>query len=197
VIAAIGVALLLRAPALAQIRGGGGVLLANAGVQKELKLSEDQIEKVKTAVKDVVAKLKDDSPGKDATPEQRAEFGKKMSEATHKAVADILKPEQLKRLKQIELQQTGPADPDAQKELKLSDEQKAKIKKIAEDSREEGRDIFKSAKGNFQEALEKMTKLRKQTQEKELAILSDAQKKQWKDLTGEPYEVKFEPRPKN
>jgi hypothetical protein len=112
-------------------------------------------------------------------------------------VSDVLKPDQIKRLKQIELQQAGPADPDAQKELKLSDDQKAKIKEIADKSREEGREIFSTAKGNFQEALEKMTKLRKQTQEKELAVLSDAQKKQWKDMTGEPFEVKFEPRPKN
>jgi hypothetical protein len=198
VIAAVGVAMLLAGPALAQFgRGGGGSLATNASVQKELKMTDDQIEKAKAAVKDAFGKFKDDRPGKDATPEQRAEFAKKVGDATHKALADILKPEQIKRLRQIELQQRGPSDADAQKELKLSDDQKTKIKEIADKSREEGREIFKNAQGNFEEARDKMTKLRKATQEKELAVLSDAQKKQWKDMTGEAFEVKFEPRPKN
>jgi vacuolar-type H+-ATPase subunit H len=198
VIAAVAVAMLLGAPALAQFRGGGGGSLAgNASVQKELKLSDEQIEKVKTAVKDVLATLKDSRPGKDATAEQRAEFAKKSSDATNKALAGILKPEQIKRLRQIELQQSGPTDADCQKELGLSDEQKTKIKEAGDKSREEMRDIFKNAQGNFQEAQEKMAKLRKQTTEKQLAVLSDEQKKKWKEMTGDPFEVKIEPRTKN
>jgi Spy/CpxP family protein refolding chaperone len=197
-IAVIAAALLLSAPALAQFRGGfGGGLAGNASVQKELKLTDDQVEKVKSALKEVGSSLKDSRPGKDATPEQRAEFIKKVSEATNKALAGILKPEQIKRLKQIELQQSGPSDADAQKELALSDEQKTKIKELADKLREQSREVFKNAQGNFEEARDKLTKLRKETQEKELGVLTDTQKKKWKELTGEPFEVKFEPRAKN
>lgn len=198
-IAICGAALIVAAPALAQFRGpvGGGSLATNASVQKELKMTDEQIEKAKEALKTVGTKFKDDRPGKDATPEQRAEFGKKVSEATTKALADILKPEQVKRLRQIELQQRGITDADAQKELKLSDEQKTKIKEIGDKSREEMGNIFKNAQGNREEAREKMTKLRKETQEKQTAVLTDAQKKQLKEMQGEAFEVKFEPRPKN
>jgi hypothetical protein len=43
--------------------------------------------------------------------------------------------------------------------------------------------------------MQKMTALRKERLDKALATLTDDQKKTWKELTGEPYEVKFEPRP--
>jgi len=195
VIAAVAVALFLGAPALAQFRGGGGGGLAgNASVQKELKLTDEQTEKVKSALKDVFSGLKDSLPGKDATPEQRAEFTKKMSDATNKALAGILKPEQLKRLRQIELQQSGPTDADCQKELGLSDEQKTKIKEIGDKFRSDMRDLVTG--GNFQDAREKITKLRKESLDKEVAVLTDTQKKKWKEMTGEPFEVKFEPRAK-
>jgi hypothetical protein len=197
VIAAITVALLLGAPALAQFRGGGGILATNASVQKELKLTDEQVEKVKTAAKDLLTSLKDSFPGKDATAEQRAEFAKKSSEVRNKVLAGILKPAQMKRLRQIELQQSGPTDADSQKELGLSDEQKTKIKEIADKSREERRDLGKGFKDNPKETQEKMAKLTKDTTEKELAVLTDAQKKQWKEMTGEPFEVKIEPRTKN
>lgn len=198
VVAVLGAALLVGGPALAQFRGpGGGSLATNASVQNELKMSDEQIEKAKEAVKAVSAKFKDQRPDKGASEEERAAFGKKVSEATTKALADILKPEQIKRLRQIELQQRGPSDADAQKELKCSDEQKAKFKEIGEKASTERRELFKDFKDNPKEALEKMTKLGKEKVEKEIGVLSDAQKKQWKEMTGDAFEVKFEPRTKN
>ncbi len=54
------------------------------------------------------------------------------------------------------------------------------------------REIFQNAQGNFREAGEKAGALRKETMEKVMALLTDEQKKAWKDMTGEPFEVRFE-----
>jgi Spy/CpxP family protein refolding chaperone len=178
-------------------RGGFGVagLLQNASVQQELKLSDEQIEKAKKATEEVRTKFKDDlSKLRDATPEERATTMQKVSDATYSALADALKPDQIKRLKQIDIQARGPSHPEAQKALKLSDDQKEKIRKIGEDNREAMRDIFKGAKDNPKEAQEKMTKLRNETREKQLKVLTDEQQKQYKELTGAPFEIKREPR---
>lgn len=179
--------------------GGSLGLVQNAGVQKELKLTEEQIEKAKTATREVFGKFKDDfGKLKEATPEQRAELGKKFSDEAHKVLADVLKPEQLKRLKEIERQQRGLTDLDSQQALKLSDEQKAKVKKITEEHTEKVREARKSFRDNPKEAIEKINALNKAAREKEANLLTDDQKKQWKELTGESFEVKFDPqaRPK-
>ena len=148
-------------------------LLGNSGVQKELKLTDEQIDKAKKVAQDLREKYQDDfAKLRDAKPEERREkfqgLSKKISAEAQKALAGILKPEQLKRLKQIELQQIGLADTDAQSALKLSDDQKQKLKTIAEDSTKEMREIIKNAQGNFEEAREKITKLRKETKEKQV-----------------------------
>ena len=117
------------------------VLLANEGVQKELKITDDQKDKIKAATekfqadnKDELAKLRD----RNTPMEDRAEIRKKITEASTKALSGILMPDQEKRLKQIELQMQGEphlADPQVQTTLKLTDDQKAKIKTIGEESR--------------------------------------------------------------
>ena len=46
--------------------------------------------------------------------------------------------------------------------------------------------------------MKKITELRKEANDKATALLTEDQKKSWKDLTGEPFEYKPEPpRPRN
>src|SRR5206468_2760145 len=130
-------------PAVAQQRpGGGGLadLLRNKSVQDELKLDKEQRDKVVEAVKKFREDHKDDldklRPGSSATPEDKAEALKRVYLAGHKAATDILKPEQLMRLKQIRLQVEGAnalADEDVQKALNLTDKQKDEVKALVED----------------------------------------------------------------
>src|SRR5262249_3970502 len=129
--------------------------------------------------------------------EERQTKLKELQEAGTKEVNAILKPEQTKRLTQISRQQdvlrTLTTDEEAGKALKLSDEQKEKLKGINDDITKDMRELFKSGmKGNFQEMQEKMAALRKEGKDKALKVLSDDQTKAWKDLVGEPFEVKFE-----
>lgn len=197
---------LLAGAALAQQRfpfGGGfgspAMLLINPDVQKELKLTEEQITKAKDIGQKVREKYKDDfAKLKDTPQEQRREkfqeLSKTISAETDKALKDVLNTDQQKRLKQLELQAKGAdafVDADVEKALNLTAEQKEKVKTLREDAGKEMREIFQNAQGNFQEAITKVQTLRKEMLEKASATLSDAQKKTWKDLTGAPFEFKF------
>lgn len=223
----LGVACLLAQPILAQEGGGQGRrggrgggfgmggsslgLLQNESVQKELNLTSDQVSKVKDVAKEIREKHQDDIAGlRDLSGEEqqtkRQELQKTMSAEAKKSLAGTLKPEQEKRLRQIELQQMGTRafdDPEVQTALKLTDDQKDKLKTISDDARKEMQSLFPrrrggeggggggggQARGNREENMKKIQTLRKETMEKALAVLNDQQKKEWSDMTGSPFEI--------
>jgi hypothetical protein len=210
VVVVCGLTALLASPVLAQggrgNRGGGGgatgfgTLLTNDSVQKELKIEKEQADKVKEAVTKVTDAHKDDTAKlRDLTGEERrtktAELNATMNDETLKAVDDILKPEQIKRLKEIDVQQAGAnafARADVEKALSLKDDQKEKIKGINADTAKAMADLRMAGGGggggaNRAANQEKITALRKETMDKIQALLTDDQKKTWKDLTGDAF----------
>jgi hypothetical protein len=218
----LGVTVVLAVPALAQQRqqgqqgrggqgfGGVAALIENVGVQQELKLDNEQVEKAKAAVDKVREKHSADRAKlQDVSQEERREksraINQAVSEETMTALADVLKPEQIKRFKQIELQRRGAeafTGPEVQKALKLTGDQKEKIKTIAADGAQETRELFQSAGNQGQgganrggeEMQKKMATLRKATVEKVSAVLNDDQKQTWKGMIGQPFEVQFQGR---
>ncbi len=204
----VGLAALLAAPALAQGRRGGRGpggfnLLENKSVQEELKLTKEQIDKSK-ALAEEVRKTHDEDFKKirEMSDEDRRDLMKKVNDETMKGLAGILKEDQLKRYKQIQLQQQsrmGPnvlLNPDVEKELKLTDDQKSKIKTIAEDTQKEARALREGGGQPGPETFQKMQAISKEGMEKASATLTDDQKKTWKSLTGEPFEMKFDGPPR-
>jgi Spy/CpxP family protein refolding chaperone len=83
--------------------------------------------------------------------------------------------------------------PRVQESLNLTDEQRTKLRTIQEEQQEAIREVFQNAGGDFAAVRTKMAELRKKESEKAMAVLTDSQKAAWKDLTGEPFEVRFEP----
>jgi Spy/CpxP family protein refolding chaperone len=209
VLLALGIVALVCAPALAQGRRGGGgqgggfgMLVANKSVQDELKIDKDQATKAEDALKKVREELKDDyaklggrrGGGNNVSDEERTAARKKTSEAEEKALGDVLKPDQLKRLHQIRRQQEGVAmftNADVEKALKLTDDQKTKLKAINDDYAKERRELFAGGKPG-PDAQAKMQALRKDAMSNATKALTDDQKKTLKDLTGEPFEIKFD-----
>jgi hypothetical protein len=208
VVLAFGVVALLVAVAPAQQpqrgqRGGGfGIagLLDNKDVQKELNLTDDQVEKAKKVVEEVRDKHKDEFdklPQGQEGFQKRMELGRQVSDETIKQLADVLKPEQTKRLKQLQLQQTarflGPRiflTPDVESALKLSDKQKDDLKTLSDDYQKDMQDLRSG--GNFnQETFQKMESIRKESMENALKVLDDKQKKGWEDLNGAAFEFRF------
>jgi hypothetical protein len=200
--------------------GGGGVgfLISNESVQKELKMDKDQTEKATEAVKKVRdAHMDDFAKLRDLPQEERRgkmqEMTTKINTETEKAVAEVLKPEQLARLKQIELQRAGFAAytrPEVETALKLTTEQKEKIKTISDEANKEIRELMPMGRGQGGGGgggqgrgqgrggfggpnAEKIAGIRKETSEKIVAVLNDEQKTAWKGMTGTPFEVQRTP----
>jgi Spy/CpxP family protein refolding chaperone len=222
---AAGLALLLAVPVMGQTQrqrgfqgtgrgtGGFGALLQNEGVQKELKLEKEQADKVKAAVDKVQADHRDDFAKLRDLPadEQRTkrnELTRTVSAETLRAIEGLLNADQLKRLKQIELQQAGAnafSRDDVQTALKLTDEQKTKVKEIADKFSREMRELMGAggrptgrppAGGRPNNPnQEKVTALRKQTNDDIQSVLTEDQKKAWKELTGAAFTVQTGRRP--
>jgi len=220
---AIGLVAALATPSSAQQRqrgqmgggqGGYASLLGNEGVQKELKMEKEQTEKVAEATKKITEKHADAfAKLRDLEGEERrtksTELNRIVSEETLKAASEILKTEQITRLKQIELQRAGVAAfsrADVEKALSINDEQKTKFKAIAEESSTKMRELLGGgAPGGARPARPaagagrggdqtKITALRKEMTEKAMAVCTDDQKKIWKELTGAAFEVPPTPR---
>jgi hypothetical protein len=180
---------------------GGGMLLGNEGVQKEIKATSEQVEKLQKLSESMREKGRVEfEKYQDLSQEERREkmqaFAKSMNEDMNKELKEILKPDQLKRFNQIALQTRGAqafSDPEIQAKLEFTADQKDKIKEIQEDSNKKMQEIREANQGDFQAMMPKFQALRKETSEKATAVLTDSQKKTWKELTGEPFEVQFGP----
>lgn len=115
---------------------------------------------------------------------------KAVPEAVMKALGGVLSDKQLKRFKQIELQQRGLsafADPAVQDKLNLSGSQKDTVKTILEDAAKEMRDL--RGGGFDRTAFEKIAGIRKETLEKVTGVLSAEQKSTWREMTGDAFKM--------
>jgi type 1 glutamine amidotransferase len=174
----------LRGP----MRGpSAAMLLRQEAVQKELKLSADQLKKVEALSEKMREKMQD------ARALEEPERGKKLRELNQEndqALAAILTPGQAKRLKQIVYQQQGTAalaTPEVAGAIGLSGEQRQQIAKISEETATRTRVLFQPGAPPDQAARAKVQALRKAGSDRILAVLTDAQRTAWKDLQGEPF----------
>ena len=123
-------------------RGGMAMMLRMKPVQEELKLSADQTEAVTKIAEEAGAAMRESFGNlRDASPEERRAAGEKMAKQmaeTDKKVAEVLKPEQSARLKELSVQMRGTfalMDPEVATALKLTDDQKKKLADMAEANR--------------------------------------------------------------
>lgn len=197
------IVVLVAGVALAQppFRGGGfgrgniGMLLRQESVQKELKLTEEQARKVEDLGEAMREKFQEAFA---LEGEERDKKMQELREENEKAIAKILKPEQMKRLKQISYQQQGPSaftDAEVAKALQLTDAQKKDIQKINADTFAQMRELVQPGSPPDEETRKKMTELRTAAAEKIVKLLNSDQKTKWKELQGEPFkgEIRFGP----
>jgi hypothetical protein len=174
-----------------------GPVLSNPDVQKELKLSEEQISKLKDALNKVMDKYKDDfAKLARMSPEEQQKMMRALIDDSHKAMAGILDAKQMKRLKQIEWQIAGVnalQDPDLQKELKLNDEQKKKLDGLFNDANKKMQQLFQSQ----ERSPEKYQAVVKELEEKANSVLSEEQQKNFKELKGPRFQFSLPSPPKS
>jgi hypothetical protein len=173
-----------------QAAPGPGGLLFNPDVKKDLKISDEQAGKLQAALGKVLDKYKGDFEKFQKNPPSQKEAEKTMrafQEDNDKAVAGVLDAKQLKRFQQIEWQVNGVGalyDPELQKVVKLTDEQKKKLENIF---REHGQK-FQQLQQRGERAPEKYEAVVKETQDKVNGMLTDEQKKNWKEAQGPKFE---------
>jgi hypothetical protein len=185
----------VAAPATqAQQRGqrgpGGGrmsavFLLGQKSVQDDLKLSQEQVSQVtQLAQKQTAAFIE----ARKLEGDERQKKIQELTQANERALADVLKPDQLKRLKQIALQvalQRGPqafGEAEVADALGLSGEQKDKLKAIIDDAQKEMSSLPRGP-----ESQKKREEIGKAAADKAMEVLTAEQRTKWKDMLGEPF----------
>jgi hypothetical protein len=107
----------------------------------------------------------------------------------------LLNEEQLKRLRQLEMQQEGSfalvARPDVGQELKITEDQRKQLLGVIHDMEMKIAPLVKELQsgGNPQEIGPKIMKVRKDQESRLEAVLTVAQKKQWKEMLGKPLDL--------
>src|SRR5688572_25073822 len=153
-------------------RGNPVMLLGQESVQKELKLTDEQMKKAEEVRTKSREKMQEIFGGDEGDRQKKMQ---ELNEENRKAIAAFLSPEQSTRLKQISYQQRGAgalADPEVAKALAMTEEQQAKIKTINEETTAAMRQLFTPGEAPDDEARKKMDDLRKSSGEKLLAVLS-------------------------
>jgi CotH kinase protein len=179
---------------------GGPFLVFRDKVQNELKLVEEQKQKLLEKFPDYVQEtVKVFEKIKEAKPEEREkamqEHRQKSDEKLSALLKDVLQAKQQERLLQLQLQQAGAFalldQPDAFLTLQITDEQRKQFRGVAQDMQKKIEPLIKDAQsgGNPAEIMPMVMKIRRAHESRIEAILSDAQRKQWKKLLGKPLEL--------
>jgi Spy/CpxP family protein refolding chaperone len=177
--------------------GGPMQILMIPAVQEELKLTEEQKGKLQQVGQEIRETMGQALQGlRDLSPEERQKKMQDYQAESTKKINAVLKEDQQKRLRQLVLQRQGVAivaqDEEVAKQLKVTDDQKLKIRDITRAAGEERRALFQGGGGGggggfSPEMRAKMDEITKKTNEKIEAVLTDKQKKQWKELCGAPF----------
>jgi ferredoxin len=123
------------------------------------------------------------------------EHRKKAREKLARVLTETLKTEQLKRLRQIELQQEGAfalGQAELVKELRITDQQRQQFVAITQELQKRVQPLVKEAQsgGKPEEIRPKIIKIRDECAKKLEAVLTEAQNKQWKAMLGKPFDLR-------
>jgi hypothetical protein len=198
-------------------RGGGlAGLLRIEEVQQELKLTDaqkEQLTKLEEQRREEMRKRFSEFQGLsdeerrarfEKMREQAAEEAQKRAKETQSQLQKVLKPEQFKRLMQIDLQQQARRGgislllrEDVGKAIGLSAEQKKQVESLAEATRNqmtkmyEGlRDLSREERGKrMEENRQKLEQMRTAAQKKAMGLLEAGQKEKLRAMMGKPFKM--------
>lgn len=194
-----------RAALVSLLQDGAGkpLLLANPRIKQEIKLTEEQDNRIRKIIGEARDKYQPEFRKAGLDRERLLKVGleaiQQTRERLNKALPDILTPDQLQRLDQIQIQANGIISfkrEDVQKKLKLTLTQKFEILKIGGDLKQKIDEVLKDASSaplrKGPAAVQKAKQLKNAATEKAVQTLTSEQKKTWKEMTGEPFDFKLE-----
>jgi len=120
--------------------------------------------------------------------EKTADANRKFAAAFLPKLQEVLTPDQILRLRQIQLQASGIdvwMEPEMATELDLSKDQQAKIKELRDDYNRRQQQLD----GDFQQRFAKIRELNTERDTKALELLTSAQKAKLDELKGAPFDV--------
>lgn len=174
---------------------GPSFLVFRAQVQEELKLSDEQKKKLEKPLQDAMQffqKLGNQKP--ENREKERHTYVEKAQANLMALLAGLLQEEQFQRLRQIMLQREGLfalGNAEVIKELKLTDEQRQQFVEVVQEMQKRTELLAKETQkgGKPEEIGPKLMKICQEHVGRIEALLSDAQKKQWKELLGKPLDL--------
>jgi hypothetical protein len=194
-----------RAALFSLLQDGAGkpLLLANPKVKQEIKLTEEQDNSIHKIIREVENKYEPEFRKAGLDRDKLLKVGleaiQETRERINKALPDILSPDQLKRLDQIQIQANGIISfkrPEVQQKLKLTFTQKLQILKIGGELKQQIDEILKDASRaplrKAPAAIQRARELKKAATEKAVETLTREQKQIWKELNGEPFDFRIE-----
>ncbi len=180
-------------------RGPGGLWL-NKGVQKELKLTPEQVAKLEAIEDFRLKRLSAIDFDSQSIPEETRsaivrESKKRANEENAVSRARIVNPEQLKRFMEIVTQERGFEYwlfPPVADRLKCSDVQRATFKTLNDELISRAKEI-QGLKGLDPETRKRrIADLRTEILGKGTALLTPDQFKIWSEMTGKPFAVEYD-----
>ena len=180
-------------------------LLRIEQVQKELKLSDEQLTKVDevgetlgTEMREQYAALReieDREQQRSKMNKLRDEFDSKAREKLH----DILAREQMMRLYQIRMQVRSVTNSLDNRyvagRLKLTDDQKAKLAEVGKEVQAKMSELYGKMRDASQEQrseiFQKFRSIRSESDEKALGVLTDEQKQAFEEMKGEKIQLEM------
>jgi hypothetical protein len=175
---------------------GPPFLVFRQKVQDELKLSDDQKKKLENRLQGLVQdamqlfqKLGEKRP-EDREKELQA-YRQKAQEILTAFLQGLLQEEQLKRLRQVMLQREGLfalGDAEIMKDLEIADKQRQQFFAVVQELQKQIEPLMKEAQNgaNPDEIRPKAMKIRREHEGKIEALLTDSQKRRWKEMLGKP-----------
>lgn len=179
-------------------RGRGGfsaaaglLMLRATELQDELGLADEQKSELGAIMSEQFSAFRELS-GLDE--EERQEAIQEILADARAELKVLFSEDQMKRFEEIELQQQGGealAREKITKKLKLSDEQIETIKEIIAQTGQARGDLFAQLRegGDREAVMTKVRELRKERDDKVVAVLSADQKKQWTAMLGEHFDM--------
>ena len=163
-----------------QPESGEPAIITRDYIQDELKLSDDQKQKLQKTSPSFMKILDTHDNGN-----------------IWAFLEETLNAEQFKRFEQLELQHEGPSAlfrPQIAQELKITSEQRSQFMGLVQEMTRKVQPLIKESKsarnpGKMDEIRLTVIKLRTDCLGKMTDLMSDAQKKQWQEVLGKPFDT--------
>jgi len=178
---------------------GGPYIVYRRNLQAELQLSTDQKQRLQDSLPDFLQQPSkifykfhnvESGPGEQEMQSIRPGSYKKL----WAFLREILKPDQFNRLQQLELQHEGPAAlfrPEIAKRLEITDDQRRLFMGIVQEMQRKMEPLMQEAHsgGNGEQIRMRAVRVYAEQEQKVESVLDDAQKRQWLEMYGKPFDV--------